>query len=145
MAKEIPKAVRAYMSELGKTKSEAKAAASRQNAAAGAAARRKDLGTLPCTCGGCPGDPKTTCPRGRLLRQRARIAAALDMPTREMPTLAAVELLDQLRENGASVTLNGGEVRLVQAPDRPLSDALINAACTHQRELRALLVVLAAK
>lgn len=75
MTRSIPDAVRAYMSELGKTKSDAKIQTSRVNLAKGAAARRKDPMTLPCTCGQCPDNPKTTCPRGRLLRQRARIAS----------------------------------------------------------------------
>jgi hypothetical protein len=72
MRKEIPPEVRAYMSELGKTQSEAKTKTARENLALGAAARRKDPATLPCTCGQCPDNPKTTCPRGRLLRQRMR-------------------------------------------------------------------------
>jgi hypothetical protein len=67
--------VRAYMSAIGSKKTEAKAKSSRQNAAAATAARRKDLTALPCLCGQCPDNPKTTCPRGRLLRQRARNAS----------------------------------------------------------------------
>jgi hypothetical protein len=73
--KPIPDAVREYMSELGSKRTPAKLEATRKNAALGAAARRKDPLDLPCTCGQCPDTPKTTCPRGRLLRQRARQAA----------------------------------------------------------------------
>ena len=75
MKREIPDAVRAYMSELGKTRSEAKMKSAEANLAKGRAARRKDPATLPCTCGQCPDNPLTTCPRGRLLRQRARVIA----------------------------------------------------------------------
>jgi hypothetical protein len=67
--------VRAYMSAIGRKKTEAKTQSSRRNAATAAAARRKDLSALPCLCGQCPDDPKSTCPRGRLLRQRMRNAA----------------------------------------------------------------------
>lgn len=72
--------VRAYMRSIGSKKTEAKASAARENAAKGAAARRRDPLTLVCTCDG--GDSleaaahRTTCPRGRLLYQRARSEAA---------------------------------------------------------------------
>lgn len=74
MAQQIPDAVRAYMSEIGSKTTEAKTRTARANLAKGPEARRKDPMSLPCTCGQCPGNPKTTCPRGRLLRQRARNA-----------------------------------------------------------------------
>jgi TPP-dependent indolepyruvate ferredoxin oxidoreductase alpha subunit len=67
--------VRAYMSALGSKKTEAKERTSRENLAKGSQSRRKDPMTLPCLCGQCPDNPKTTCPRGRLLRQRARNVA----------------------------------------------------------------------
>ncbi len=76
MEKQIPDAVRAYMSEIGSKRTEAKLKSARENLAKGPAARRKDPMALPCTCGQCPDNPKTTCPRGRLLRQRARSAEA---------------------------------------------------------------------
>lgn len=68
------------MSELGKLRTPAKEAAARENLAKGAEARRRDPLTLVCTCGGADSleasAHKTTCPRGRLLHQRARMAAA---------------------------------------------------------------------
>jgi len=72
MSDEILPEVRAYMSAIGSKKTAAKSASSRRNAEVAAASRRKDPMSLPCICGGCPENPKTTCPRGRLLRQRAR-------------------------------------------------------------------------
>ncbi len=75
MSNDLSPEVRAYMSAMGSKKTAAKAASSRRNAEVAAAARRKDPMTLPCTCGACPDNPLTTCPRGRLLRQRARIAS----------------------------------------------------------------------
>jgi hypothetical protein len=70
--------VRAWMSELGKARTPAKLASIKNAQKAGAAARRKDPLSLPCLCsGGDSLEPlahKTTCPRGRLLRQRARNA-----------------------------------------------------------------------
>ncbi len=68
--------VSAYMSAIGARKTETKTASSRANAAKAAQARKRDPLTLPCTCTGGDSleasDHKTTCPRGRLLRQRAR-------------------------------------------------------------------------
>lgn len=32
--------------------------------------KAKPLSELACTCGKCPDDPKTTCPRGRAIRRR---------------------------------------------------------------------------
>jgi hypothetical protein len=75
---EITPEARAYMSALGSRKTETKTASSRANAAKATEARRRDPLTIPCTCTG--GDSleasahKTTCPRGRLLRQRERNA-----------------------------------------------------------------------
>ena len=64
------------MSALGSIKTEAKTAASRENIAKANQARRRDPLDLPCVCGGGDSldakDHKTTCPRGRLLWQRAR-------------------------------------------------------------------------
>lgn len=74
MSTEISPEVRSYMSKLGKSKSPAKIAAARKSAVLGGRARRKDPNSLPCTCGQCPDHPKTTCPRGMLLYQRARLA-----------------------------------------------------------------------
>jgi hypothetical protein len=74
MSTHIPDEVREYMSKLGKSKSPAKLKAQRRAAVLGGQARRKDPNTLPCTCGQCPDNPKTTCPRGMLLYQRARLA-----------------------------------------------------------------------
>lgn len=74
MANEISPEIRAYMSALGSKKTEAKMKSARENLAKGANARRKDPMTLPCVCGQCPDKPLTTCPRGRLLRQRARLS-----------------------------------------------------------------------
>jgi hypothetical protein len=76
MSKQIPAEVRNYMSQIGRIKTPAKVAASRRNASVAAQARRKDPASLPCTCGQCPDNPKTTCPRGRLLRQRERLMRA---------------------------------------------------------------------
>jgi len=76
----VPAPVRAYLSAIGSKKTEKKARASRSNAAKGAAARRKDPMSLPCTCGQCPDAPLTTCPRGRLLRQRQRNAGSARQP-----------------------------------------------------------------
>jgi hypothetical protein len=79
MSEKIPDAVRAYMSEIGSKKTKKKTQTSRENAMKATAARRKNPMDLPCVCtGGDSLEPmahKTTCPRGRLLRQRARIAA----------------------------------------------------------------------
>jgi hypothetical protein len=76
---DTPPEVRAYLSKIGKIKTEAKTTASRENAAKAAAARRRDPLTLPCTCKGGEslkaGDHVTTCPRGRLLWQRERAAS----------------------------------------------------------------------
>jgi hypothetical protein len=74
MSNDLSPEVRAYMSAMGSKKTAAKAASSRRNAEIAAAARRKDPLDLECTCGQCPDNPLTTCPRGRLLRQRARSA-----------------------------------------------------------------------
>jgi hypothetical protein len=77
--REASKAVREWMSELGRARTPAKLASIKKAQELGAAARRKDPLTLPCTCKGGdslePMSHTTTCPRGRLLRQRARNAA----------------------------------------------------------------------
>ncbi len=84
MSNTLPEVVRAYMSEIGSKRTEAKSRASRLNAAKGAQARRKDAAQVACLChGGDSLEPmahKTTCPRGRLLRQRARTAAVKENP-----------------------------------------------------------------
>ncbi len=79
MAEQITKEVREYMSRIASKRTPQRSAASRQNAAKAAEARRKNPLDLPCICEGGeslePTAHKTTCPRGRLLRQRARSAA----------------------------------------------------------------------
>jgi hypothetical protein len=78
-SEEIPAEVRAYMARMGSKKTPAKLEAIRANAVKASAARRLDPATVLCTCGGGDSvelaDHKTTCPRGRLLYQRARNAA----------------------------------------------------------------------
>jgi hypothetical protein len=69
MSDEIPDAVRAYMSQIGSKKTEAKKDAARRNGAATRFAP-KPLEELECTCGKCPSDPKTYCPRGRAIIRR---------------------------------------------------------------------------
>ena len=62
---------------LGRIKSERKTQAARQNAKQprpnGRKTRKqKPLEAFACTCGKCPDDPKTYCPRGRaIIRRRA--------------------------------------------------------------------------
>jgi hypothetical protein len=77
--KPIPKAARDYLSSIGSIKSEAKTTAARANAAKAHAARKRNVLDLPCICGAgddlTPGAHPTTCPRGRLLYQRARSEA----------------------------------------------------------------------
>lgn len=72
--------LRAVMGALGSRKSAAKTAASRANVAKASAARRKNPLDSICICTGGESlrasDHKTTCPRGRLLWQRERAAAA---------------------------------------------------------------------
>ncbi len=76
----VPDEVRAYMSQIGAKRSKAKVQAARENVAKAREARRRDPMDLPCVCTGDASlqtsDHKTTCPRGRLLHQRARIEAA---------------------------------------------------------------------
>lgn len=76
---EVPPEVSAYMSAIGSKKTAAKTAASRINAAKASAASRKNPLDLPCTCSGGeslnPDEHKSTCPRGHLLKQRAKAAA----------------------------------------------------------------------
>jgi hypothetical protein len=78
--KPIPKAAREYLSQIGSITSEKKTASARANAAKAHAARKRNVLDLPCICGAgddlTPGAHPTTCPRGRLLYQRARSAAA---------------------------------------------------------------------
>ncbi len=62
------------MSALGSRRTIAKTDAARRNITKANDARRRDPMTLPCLCGGCPDNPKWTCPRGRLLKQRERAA-----------------------------------------------------------------------
>jgi hypothetical protein len=84
-SEEIPAEVRAYMARMGSKKTPAKVEAARANAAKGAAARRLDPATVLCTCGGGDSvelaDHKTTCPRGRLLYQRAKTAKRITAGT----------------------------------------------------------------
>ena len=75
----VPDSVRAYMSEIASKRTPAKTKASRQNIVKATAARRRNVLDLVCICGAgddlTPGAHPTTCPRGRLLYQRARAAA----------------------------------------------------------------------
>lgn len=68
------------MSALGRRKSEAKTEASRVSIVKAQEARRKNALDSICICTGGDSlrasDHKTTCPRGRLLWQRERAAAA---------------------------------------------------------------------
>ncbi len=67
------------MSKIGAKQTPAKLKASKANLAKGANARKRNVLDLPCICGAgddlTPGAHPTTCPRGRLLYQRARSAA----------------------------------------------------------------------
>jgi hypothetical protein len=76
----VPDSVRAYMSAIASKRTPAKTKAAQKNIAKATAARRRNVLDLPCICGAgddlTPGAHPTTCPRGRLLYQRARSAAA---------------------------------------------------------------------
>jgi hypothetical protein len=69
--------ISAAMSILGSRKTEAKLEAARRN---GAATRfqPKPLSELECTCGKCPDDPKSYCPRGRAIRRRRAAGQPLE-------------------------------------------------------------------
>jgi hypothetical protein len=54
---------------LGSRRSERKAESSRRNSLK-TRFQSKPLHELECTCGKCPDDPKTYCPRGRAIRRR---------------------------------------------------------------------------
>jgi hypothetical protein len=56
---------------LGRIKSEKKAAAARENGKKGGGVIKR-LETIPCTCGGEGLQHKSTCPRGRRIRDRQR-------------------------------------------------------------------------
>lgn len=56
---------------LGSIKTEKKATSSRENGKKGGRPF-KNLEEIPCTCGGEGLDHKSTCPRGRTIRQRRR-------------------------------------------------------------------------
>lgn len=56
---------------LGSIKTEKKAASSKENGKKGGRPL-KDLETIPCNCGGEGLTHKSTCPRGRTIRQRQR-------------------------------------------------------------------------
>jgi hypothetical protein len=71
---EMPEAAREWMRAIASKRTPAKAEASRRNIARANEARRRDPETLLCLCGGCPDNPKWTCPRGRLLKQREQAA-----------------------------------------------------------------------
>lgn len=82
MSEPIPEAVREqavreYMASIGSKKTEAKVQAARAN---GARTRftPKPLAELDCTCGKCPDDPKSYCPRGRAIRRRLAAGQPLD-------------------------------------------------------------------
>ncbi len=85
MSEKIPKAVHEYMSAIGSKRTEAKLAAARRN---GAATRftPRPLEDFDCTCGQCPDNPKTYCPRGRAIRRRQAAQAATPAQTGR-PTL----------------------------------------------------------
>jgi len=119
MNAEISPEVRAYLSALGRKKTPAKAASSRRNALVAAAARRKDPAQLPCVCGRCPANPKTTCPRGRLLRQRSRCALRdtsenpdTQTTTGQTTTGHAVVASCPDRENGTRCAVDEGQISL---------------------------------
>jgi hypothetical protein len=57
------------MRALGRRTSEKKKAAVARNNAA-TRFQAKPLDELACTCGQCPDNPKTSCPRGRAIRRR---------------------------------------------------------------------------
>ena len=66
------------MSVIGSRTSEKKAATSAANGRKGGrpAGALKPLESFTCTCGKCPDDPKTYCPRGRaIIRRRAQAEA----------------------------------------------------------------------
>lgn len=75
----VPDSVRAYMSAIASKRTPAKTKAAQKNIAKATAARRRNVLDLVCICGAgddlTPGAHPTTCPRGRLLYQRARNAA----------------------------------------------------------------------
>lgn len=77
--KPIPKAARDYLSQIGSITTKAKIESSRANALKAHAARKRNVLDLICICGAgddlTPGAHPTTCPRGRLLYQRAYNAA----------------------------------------------------------------------
>ena len=81
----VPDEVRAYMSRIGSKRTPAKDASMKRNLAKGAPARRRNVLDLPCICGAgdglTPGAHPTTCPRGRLLYQRARAKAKREEQT----------------------------------------------------------------
>lgn len=56
---------------MGSVRSPIKAQKAQENGKLGGRPR-KDPDTLPCTCGGCPQAPKSTCPRGLLIRRHNR-------------------------------------------------------------------------
>jgi hypothetical protein len=62
------------MGLLGRRKSEKKRAAVAQNNV-GTRFKAKPLDALACTCGQCPENPKTYCPRGRAIIRRAAKAS----------------------------------------------------------------------
>ncbi len=64
------------MSLIGSRKSEKKAATSAENGRKGGrpAGALKPLESFVCTCGKCPDDPKTYCPRGRAIIRRRNAA-----------------------------------------------------------------------
>jgi hypothetical protein len=67
------------MRALGRRTSEKKKAAVARNNAA-TRFQAKPLDELACTCGQCPDNPKTSCPRGRAIRRRM---AAGQLPPRD--------------------------------------------------------------
>lgn len=85
MSKEIPQAVRDYMSEIGSKKTPAKIEAARQNGA-GTRFKPKPLEEFECKCGKCPDAPKTYCPRGRAILRRQRATEATSAEAASLET-----------------------------------------------------------
>lgn len=87
------------MRALGRRTSDAKKLAATRNSQH-TQFKAKPLDELACTCGHCPDNPKTTCPRGRAIRRR--MAASAVTPT---PTTASVRgKYAHLRDRGFNST-----------------------------------------
>jgi hypothetical protein len=81
MKPEVTPEVKAYMSALGKIRTEKRAAASARNGKS-PKIKIKPIESFDCTCKRCPDNPKTYCPRGRaILRRRAAAATIAAEPS----------------------------------------------------------------